>query len=117
MVFIVCFFLVFGVEIQKPKNIALFEALFVLEHCQKQKHTRAFFEYLMFVLPLQTFAFRNFMNAPSTLYSAPNPEIAFASVCKREGIQDSRFKIHDLRFKTQDSTFKILEFWILNLQS
>ena len=39
------------------------------------------------------------MNAPSTLYSAQNPEIAFANVCKREGIQDSRFKIQDLRFK------------------
>ena len=34
------------------------------------------------------------MNAPSTLYSAQNPE-------KREGIQDLIFKIQDLRFKIQ----------------
>ena len=34
------------------------------------------------------------------------------SVCKREGVQDSRFKIHDLRFKLkiQLLKFKILEF-------
>ena len=35
------------------------------------------------------------MHAPSILYSAQNLEMAFANVCKREGIQDSRFKIQD----------------------
>ena len=45
------------------------------------------------------------MNAPSTLYSAQNLEIAFANVCKREGIQDLRFKIEDSRFKIQKKEF------------
>ena len=48
------------------------------------------------------------MNAPSTLYSAHNPEIAFANVCKREGLQDSSFKIQYSRFK------RVLESWIPN---
>ena len=41
------------------------------------------------------------MNVPSTLYSAQNPERAFANVGKRGGVQDLRLKIQYSRFKIQ----------------
>ena len=121
-VFIVCF-LCWDPKTKKHRG---FWRFIVLEHCQKQKiHVYSFWTIWCLVLPLQTFAFRKFMNAPSTLYSAQNPEIAFANVCKREGIQDSRFKIQkkflNPRFQTTGFKFWIQDsrtyFWILHLES
>ena len=46
---------------------------------ETQEHISPILSIWCLVLPLQTFAFRKFMNVPSTLYSAQNSEIAFAN--------------------------------------
>ena len=99
-----------------PKNKTTLRLLkvYCTRTLPKTKNTRVVLGIWCLVLPLQTFAFRKFMNAPSTLYSAQNPEIAFANVCK--GLQtrgdSSRFKIYDSRFKIHKPNIKYSKWWI-----